>query len=480
MIEFQFPWLLLSIGLPLLAGIFLTTSRMGFATKIIAVTSLMLGFFAGLGGWCEFSWRQADVAHDPVYGWLAARYFPVLQIDRFSSPLLMLQAGFALLTVGLTMRTKGKRVPYGELLLSQSAVQCLYCCTDPMWLVILSGVHLIFPWLELKQRGYRTRSFLVQAGGAWVLLGVGYLLLRLAPETMLGHLGQAFLLLGIVGRCGLLPFHCGTIDLFNKLGFGTAILGGSALLGPLLAVRLGLPLLPNWGITALATVAVASAIYGAAMALVEAEVRRLYCYLFMSHTGLLLVGLEAMTLAGLGAGLALWLGSTTALVAFGLTLRSVEARFGRLSVAKFQGYYEHLPRLAGLGLVTGLAWIGFPGTVSFVAIELLADSAFHQNRLAGFGVVTAAALSSIAVLRVYFRLFTGHRHRTNVSVRSTWVEDWGISLLIVVLVGGSLVPQTLLVSRLGAAEQLLSNQSNQSIESNGSNGSHKSDGTHGS
>jgi NADH-quinone oxidoreductase subunit M len=218
-----------------------------------------------------------------------------------------------------------------------------------------------------------------------------------------------------------------------------------------------------------------SAIYGAAMALAEVEVRRLYSYLLLSHCGLVLVGLEAMTLAGLGAGLALWLGSTTALVAFGLTLRSVEARFGRLSVAKFQGYYEHLPRLAGLGLVTSLAWIGFPGTMSFVAIELLADSAFHQNRLAGFGVVTAAALSSIAVLRVYFRLFTGHRHRTNISVGSTRPEDWGISLLILLLVGGSVFPQTILVSRLAAAEQLLSSPSHRSTPSDGSDRSHRSD-----
>ena len=71
MIEFQFPWLLLSIGAPLLAGLLLKTDRLGAAAKSIAVSSLGLSFLAGLGGWCEFSWRQAAVAQDPILAWLS-------------------------------------------------------------------------------------------------------------------------------------------------------------------------------------------------------------------------------------------------------------------------------------------------------------------------------------------------------------------------------------------------------------------------
>ena len=39
----------------------------------------------------------------------------------------------------------------------------------------------------------------------------------------------------------------------------------------------------------------------------------------------------------------------------------------------FHGLYEHTPGLAALFLVTGLASIGFPGTVGFVGAELLVD-----------------------------------------------------------------------------------------------------------
>ena len=48
---------------------------------------------------------------------------------------------------------------------------------------------------------------------------------------------------------------------------------------------------------------------------------------------------------------------------------------GRLSLADFHGLYDHSPALAVCFLVTGLASVGFPGTLGFVATELLVDGA---------------------------------------------------------------------------------------------------------
>ncbi len=62
--------------------------------------------------------------------------------------------------------------------------------------------------------------------------------------------------------------------------------------------------------------------------------------------------------------------------------------------------------LAVCFLVTGLASVGFPGTLGFVASELLVEGAIEASLLTGIGVVTAAALHGIAIVRAYFRLFT--------------------------------------------------------------------------
>ena len=98
-----------------------------------------------------------------------------------------------------------------------------------------------------------------------------------------------------------------------------------------------------------------------------AEARRFFAYLFLSHASLVLVGLELHTSLTLTGSLCLWLSVILSLGGFGLTLRALEARVGRLSLTEFHGLYEHSPALAVCFLLTGLASVGFPGTLGFMA-----------------------------------------------------------------------------------------------------------------
>ena len=66
-----------------------------------------------------------------------------------------------------------------------------------------------------------------------------------------------------------------------------------------------------------------------------------------------------------------------------------------------------MPTLASLFLLTGLASIGFPGTTGFIGTELLIEGAVDVYPYVGMAVVAAAALNGIAILQVYFRVFTG-------------------------------------------------------------------------
>ncbi|MGH7201751.1 MAG: proton-conducting transporter membrane subunit [Planctomycetaceae bacterium] len=140
---------------------------------------------------------------------------------------------------------------------------------------------------------------------------------------------------------------------------------------------------------------------------------------------------------------------------FGLTLRSLEARAGRLSLARFHGLYEHTPTLAALFLLTGLASVGFPGTFGFVGTELLIDGVVQTYSYVGTAVVFAAALNGIAVLRAYFLLFTGTRHVTSISLRSRWPERLAVFALTFLILVGGLFPQPEIASRYDAAMQLI-------------------------
>lgn len=114
----------------------------------------------------------------------------------------------------------------------------------------------------------------------------------------------------------------------------------------------------------------------------------------------------------------MWLSVGLALGGFGLTLRSIEACEGRLSLTKYHGLYEHTPILAAFFLLTGLASVGFPGTFGFVGTELLIDGVVQSYSFAGVAVVFALALIGIAVVRAYFMLFTGTRHVTPIPPAS--------------------------------------------------------------
>src|SRR3974377_68101 len=63
----------------------------------------------------------------------------------------------------------------------------------------------------------------------------------------------------------------------------------------------------------------------------------------------------------------------------------------RVSLDQSQGLYQHSPALAVCFLLTGLACVGFPGTLGFISTELLVDSAVEVSPYVGVAVVAAGA-----------------------------------------------------------------------------------------
>ena len=96
-------------------------------------------------------------------------------------------------------------------------------------------------------------------------------------------------------------------DLFEKATFGTALLFVTPITGAYAVMRLVLPIAPDWALQSIAIVSLITAVYAAAMALVQHEARRFFCYLFLSNSSLVLVGLELVTPVGLTGALCVWL-----------------------------------------------------------------------------------------------------------------------------------------------------------------------------
>jgi NADH-quinone oxidoreductase subunit M len=379
----------------------------------------------------------------------------VFALDALNAPLVPAVALLHFLTALATARTKMRRFSFSWSLAAGAIRLATFSCTDTGILVSLLVAGTIPPYVELLNRRSPTRVYVLHMALFVGLLTGGWALLRTAGGGPATAGAGALLLAAVLVRCGTVPAHCWVTDWFARASFGIALLALAPLAGVYACVRLVLPVAPDWVLRGAAVASLVTAVYAAAMATVQREVRYFFAYLFLSHAALVLVGLELQSGLALTGALCLWFSVMIALGGFGLTLRALESRFGWLSLARYHGLYEHTPALAVCFLLTGLASVGFPGTLGFISTELLVDGAVSVNLYAGLAVIAAAALNGIAVVRAYFLLFTGARHVSTVSLGIGPRERAAVLTLAAVVLGGGLLPQPGVSTRQRAAEEIL-------------------------
>jgi len=448
------PWLELTVFLPLAGAVWVATisDRLRASRWCLAFTALTLA--AATGAWASFRWgstHKGDLDRFAVdlLGSLN------LTVDRLSAPLLCLVALLYFLTVLATGRTKVARFSFAWLLLAESLALATFACIDPWPMAGLLALGTVPPALELFRRARPTRVYVFH-----MALFLGLLVAGVAAITAgVPAAGSALVLLAVLVRTGTVPAHTWVADLFENASFGTALLFVTPMVGMAAAVRLVLPIAPEWILWSAAGASLMTAVYAPGMAMVQHEARRYFAYLFVGYSSLVLAGLELHTLVSLTGALSLWLSLALSLAGLGLTLRAIEGRFGRLSFRDYRGLYEQSPTLAVCFLLTGLASVGFPGTLGFVAGEILVDGALATSPLVGLAVVAAGAINGIAIVRVYFLLFAGPRHVSGVPLGITPHERFAVLLLTALIFIGGLLPQFQTATRLETAEASLSQRS---------------------
>lgn len=463
--ELHFPWMEISILVPLLGSLWVSVMRDREQARRHTITICLLTLLCATGEWIDFARMGVFEAHDH---WDFLPFIfnkDTFVVDELSAPLLALGALLYMMTVLSTLRTKVNRFSFGWTLASESILLATFSCRNPWGIIALLSLATIPPWMELRKRQRSTRVYTIHMGLFILLLWSGQALIPADaspanPPIIAGTLIAAAVLL----RSGVIPLHCWITDLFEKATFGTALTYLAPMPGAYAVMRILMPIAPDWGLQGIAIISLLTAVYAGGMALVQHETRRFFCYLFLSQSSLVLVGLETVTPVGLTGALCVWMSVGISLLGFGLTLRGVEARAGRLSLDSYHGLYSHIPSLAVLFLLTGLSSIGFPGTLGFVGAELLVEGAVDVFPVVGVLVVVAGALNGIAVLYAYFRLFTGTAHHAFVPLEARWPEKLAVLILSVLLIGGGLWPQPGVTSRYHAATEIMQRRSGSPTE----------------
>jgi NADH-quinone oxidoreductase subunit M len=461
----RLPWLELAIVVALSGSAFISRLRQPRRAYRWGVAFTGTSFVFSVLAWLSFSSGDLAAASPRDSAQLVPFGRQLFALDELSAPLVPAVASLHLLAAVATARAHMRRFSFSWSLAALALSMATFATREPWLLIGLLAASTVPPYVELKNRGRPTRLYVMH-----MALFVGLLILGWAATESRGPSSPAPwwatlpLMAAVLVRCGTVPAHCWVTDWFEHASFGIALLFVVPLSGVYTAIRLVLPIAPDWVLRSIGVVSLFTAVYSAGMAVIQREERRFFAHLFLSYASLVLVGLELHTELSLCASLCLWFSAILSLAGFGITLRALEARFGRLSLTEYHGLYEHVPALAVFFLLTGLASVGFPGTVGFISTELLVDSVVEANLYAGIGVLIASALNGIAVLRAYMLLFTGARHVSSVSVRIGARERFAVLTLSTLILLGGVFPQPGVTTREKAAVEILKDRAQRGFE----------------
>jgi NADH-quinone oxidoreductase subunit M len=386
----------------------------------------------------------------------------LIRIDILSAVLLPFAAGLWLLTVAVTPRAALDRAGLRRTAVATLITLASFLTESAVVLLLLSAASVWTFLSALADPAHRHQRRIVAAylGFSTLLfaVGVGLLIGPGAQNSRIEAAGLWLIVIAALVRKGIVPFHAWVPEVFDHGRLGPAILFSAPQVGAYMTVVLIVPRATPDMLRVIAMLALGTAVYGAALALVQVSARRACGYLFMSQSALVMAGLDCTSASALAGGLTVWLSAGLAFAGLARCVLVLEARRGRLDLTTYHGGYERMPVLAISFLSMGLACTGFPGTLGFVGQELLVDGAVDAFPVMGFAVVIASALTGLAVVRMYFSLFCGCPDplaQSGLRLGLTKREAWTFGALVIVLVGFGVVPHPLVDSRFAAADDIL-------------------------
>jgi NADH-quinone oxidoreductase subunit M len=386
----------------------------------------------------------------------------IIRIDTLSSVLLPFAAGLWLLTVAVTPRAALDRGGLRRTALATLITLASFLTESAVVLMLLSAasVWTFLSALADPAHQYQRRIVAAYLGISTLIFAIGVVLL-VGPATgnpTVEAIGMWLIVIAALIRKGIVPFHAWVPEVFDHGRLGPAILFSAPQVGAYMTVVLIVPRASPEMLRLIAILALGTAVYGAALALVQTSARRACGYLFMSQSALVMAGLDCTSDRALAGGLLVWLSAGLAFAGLARSVLVLEARRGRLDLSTYHGGYERMPVLAISFLAMGLACTGFPGTLGFVGQELLVDGAVDAFPVMGFAVVIASALTGLAVLRMYFSLFCGRSDalaHSGLRFGLTRLEAWTFVALVIALVGFGVAPGALVDSRFTASREIL-------------------------
>ncbi|HEX6791757.1 MAG TPA: NADH-quinone oxidoreductase subunit M [Candidatus Krumholzibacteria bacterium] len=210
----------------------------------------------------------------------------------------------------------------------------------------------------------------------------------------------------------MFPFHTWLPDAHVEAPTpGSVILAGVLLkMGTYGFIRFAMPMFPEAALRALpliTTIAIIGIIYGALVAMVQQDVKKLVAYSSVSHLGFVMLGLFALnTQAVEGAILGMINHGISTGALFLLVGVIYERRHTRM-ISEYGGITRVMPIYATIFMIVTLSSIGLPPLNGFVHEFLILVGAFQANVWWGVLAASGVVLGAIYMLWMLQRVFFG-------------------------------------------------------------------------
>jgi NADH-quinone oxidoreductase subunit M len=354
-----------------------------------------------------------------------------------------------------------------------------------MWELMLVPMYLIIGVWGGQRRLYASLKFFLYTMSGSMLMLVGIIYLGTQAADLAGHPSFAYdqilhnatlsptaqiwlfiaFAVAFAVKVPMFPFHTWLPDAHVEAPTaGSVILAAIMLkMGTFGFLRYALPLFPtaamNPTIRALIlTLAVVGIVYGALVALVQPDFKKLVAYSSVSHLGFVMLGIFALTPQSVQGALMVNLSHGVSTGALFLMIGMVYERRHTRLIADYGGIAKVMPVFATLLTIVCLSSIGVPGTNGFIGEFLVLIGAFRTQPeyavIAATAVIFAAAYLLWALQRIIYNPLTKPENERLQDLN--WREIGLLIPLIAAIVWMGVYPSPVLEKTSAAANRLVS------------------------
>ncbi len=449
--------LTLTIFLPLIFGIlvFGVKKERVELQKWIALTGSALTFGLSLFLFTQYSSQASfQFEHLALHNWLGQTFDTAYRValDGFSMPLFLLTGFlFPLTIIGSWNDINHNNREYLFLMLMlETGVLGVFAATDLFlfylfWEAMLIPMYFIIGLWGGKSRIYAATKYFIYtlSGSLLMLIGIIYIGYLGAGENagvfttdyqklleLNLPLDQQLWLFWIFGisffiKVPLFPVHTWLPDAHTEAPTaGSVILAGVLLkMGTYALIRFNLALFPlasHEFSMLIAILSIIGIIYGALLALVQTDIKRLVAYSSVSHLGFVVLGLFAFTTEALQGAILQMVNHGLSTGLLFMLIGMIYSRRHTRFISEFGGIKKTMPVFTSIFLITTLASVGLPGLNGFVGEFLILSGSFKSLNygsyayaiLASLGVVLSVVYMLPMIQKVFHGKITNDANRT--------------------------------------------------------------------